>query len=111
MTVVYFRFKPIEHFIKSDLYDMKFLDKCTWNNLEYFDITQKGEEILGEDYINIEIAYDIIMDYPNIQQGTYKNGQLGQYITEHNNTVNFYPIIDDWVEGIFTKEEYPEYYL
>ena len=114
LDFVYFKYKPIEYFINSPYYDIKFSGPINWFNLEEFSISETGERHFDDyDYtdFHVEIKYDIITHNDEIHSAAYKENKIGQYIEEHNRETYFNEIPPDAIEKIYTREEYPEYYL
>ena len=67
---VFFRYKPIEHFIESLDYNIEWrnslYDPVMCNNLEVFDISESGVDNLNQDYLYTEIKYDILIASGNL---------------------------------------------
>ena len=109
-----FKYKPIDYFEESDYYDIHWtlLNNKTWSNLEWFDITQKGEKEFGIFYLPTDIKYDIIAHENELHYGANPNNIFGQWIYgESYSKLTFYPIPLEMIEKIYTKDENPEYYL
>ena len=112
---VFFRYKPIEHFIESLDYNIEWrnslYDPVMCNNLEVFDISESGVDNLNQDYLYTEIKYDILIASGNLQQGVIQNKEIGQEIIELNGETFFNKIPKDAIQEIYTIEENPEYFL
>lgn len=113
---VFFSYMPLQHFIESNYYDLEWEGNDlypTWNTLSEFAISELGEQEMsdGVDYINTEIKSEIMLNDDSVQYGVIEKGKLGQEILEHNGRIYFNEIYSDMIKEVYTKEEYPEYYL
>lgn len=112
---IYFKYKPIEYFKQSEYYNLirnNTINKLSRQSIdEYFEINAIGEKFLNRAHLHTTVKSNIIQKNDKLQEGIVLDGQIGIRVYEQNGDTYFHIIIEDVIGKIYSKEEYPEYYL
>lgn len=105
MPYLWIKFKPVQYFEHSDFWDALVEN----NEFQYLDVDSdkypEEDEYLAPGMICYEISAqkEIKINYIDGEYGVYEIHQDGRWYLD--------VIHPDMIETIYTKEEYPEYYL